>query len=417
MRKNIVSIDSVVLLLATLSVIKFVPAKPIVYPIVLLALMIYVFLDLMLRTEEDDSVYRYKFCIIICIIFLVAVLPCLHKISLRHHGERYDFAHDGGVLMTEEGVRSLLQGKNPYEEDYSGTALDEYYTAYKLDEIKSSLIRHYTYLPLTFVLPAPVSVLSKALIGWFDMRFVYLLMFIITLFILPKLADENQNKALLLITFAVNPFLTPFVASGRNDVFVLFWIILSVLFLVREKPRTASAFLGCACASKATAWFLVPFFLAYLLDKQDESISPTGKISFMMKQTYPLLVLFVVLVFPFLMWDFHSFTEDIFRWDVTYPLGGTPGFGFANLLLYAGYSKSDYFPFKYLQLILGIPLLLFLLKRQLRRNSINVMLVHYGLLSLTLLYFSRFLHDNYIGYVVSLICLGCFVTRGKQIPS
>jgi len=132
------------------------------------------------------------------------------------------------------------------------------------------------------------------------------------------------------------------------------------------------------------------------------------KVSFLIKQAYPLVLICVIFVFPFLMWDFNSFQEDIFNWDETYPLGGTPGFGFANLLLYMGYSKTDYFPFKYVQLILGLPLLYFLLKRQLQNNTIGVMLVNYGILSLTLLYFSRFLHDNYIGYVLSVLCLGFF---------
>ena len=134
-----------------------------------------------------------------------------------------------------------------------------------------------------------------------------------------------------------------------------------------------------------------------------------------MKRAYPLALIFVILVFPFLLWDFHSFQEDIFHWDEAYPMGGTPGFGFANLLLYAGYSKSDYFPFKYLQLLVGLPLLYFLLKGQLKNNTISRMLVNYGIFSLTLLYFSRFLHDNYIGYVFSILCLGFFA--GKRNDS
>ena len=413
MKNNIGSIDTVILFLATLSVIKFVPAKPIIYPILLLLLGIYIFIDLILTSRSEDSVYRHKLTIILFIISLLVVLPCLHKIFLRHNGKPYEFAHDGGVIQTEEAVKYFLNGKNPYRETYDRTALDEYYTVYKLDEIKGSILHHYTYLPLTFLLPVPFYVLSHAVIGWFDMRFIYLLMFITSLYFLPKLTNSNQNKALLLITFALNPFFTPFVASGRNEIFLLFWIILSIFCLMRDKPRTASAFLGFACASKVTAWFLIPFFLTYTLNKHTESMSLTQKVSFLFKQTYPLVLIFSILIFPFLMWDFHSFQEDIFHWDETYPLGGTPGFGFANLLLYMDYSKTDYFPFKYLQLILGLPLLYFLLKRQLQNNTISLMLVNYGILSFALLYFSRFLHDNYIGYVFAIFCLGVFANAGQ----
>lgn len=413
MKQNVISIDTVILFLATLSVITFIPAKLILYPILLLLLGIYILIDLILNTRGEDSVYRYKFTIIIFIVFLLAVIPCLHKISLRHNGKPYEFAHDGGVIQTEEAVKYVLDGKNPYHEDYYKTVLDEYYTEYKQDEIKQSLMHHYTYLPLTFLLPVPFYVLSQAAIGWFDMRFIYLLMFIISLYFLPKLTNSNQNKALFLITFALNPFFTPFVAGGRNEVFLLFWIILSIFFLMRDKPRTASAFLGFAGVTKPTAWFLIPFFLIYILNKHTESMSLKQKISFLIQQTYPLVLIFSIMIFPFLMWDFQSFQEDIFHWDETYPLGGTPGFGFANLLLYVGYSKTDYFPFKYVQLILGLPLLYVLLKRQLQNNTISLMLVNYGILSLTLLYFSRFLHDNYIGYVFSILCLG-FFTNARQ---
>jgi hypothetical protein len=412
-KNNILSIDTLILFLATLSVIKLVPAKVIAYPILLLLLGIYVLIDL-LNTRDEDTVYRYKFTVIILIVFLLAVVPCLHRISLRHHSKPHHFAHDGGVILTEEAVKYFLNGKNPYHEDYYGTALEDYYTVYKLGDIKNSVIQHYTYLPLTFILTLPFYVLSKAILGWFDMRFIYLLMFIIYLFILPKLTNSNQNKALLLTIFALNPFFTNFIAAGRNDVFLLFWIILSVFFLTLDKPRTASAFLGFACVSKLTAWCLIPFFLTYLLNKDSESVPLTQKISFLFKQAYPLVLIIIILILPFLIWDVHSFTEDIFNWDEAYPLGGTPGFGFANLMLYTGYSKSDYFPFKYLQLILGLPLLYFLIKRQLKNNTINLMLVNYGFLSLTLLYFSRFLHDNYIGYVFSIFCLAFFANKRNQ---
>lgn len=409
-KKNIISIDTLILFLATLSVIKLAPAKVIAYPILLLLLGIYVLIDL-LNTRGEDTVYRYKFAVIILIISLLAVVPCLHRISLRHHSEPHHFAHDGGVILTEEAVKYFLSGKNPYEEDYYGTALEDYYTVYKLGDIRNSVIQHYTYLPLTFILPLPFYILSKAILGWFDMRFIYLLMFILSLLILPRLTDSNQNKALLLTIFALNPLFTNFIATGRNDVFLLFWIILSVFFLTLDKPRTASAFLGFACVSKLTALCLIPFFLTYLLNKDSESVPFTQKISFVFKQAYPLVLIIVIFILPFLIWDVHSFREDILNWDEAYPLGGTPGFGFANLLLYTGYSKNDYFPFKYLQLILGLPLLYFLLKRQLKNNTINLMLVNYGFLSLTLLYFSRFLHDNYIGYGFSIFCLGFFANK------
>ncbi|OGL41543.1 MAG: hypothetical protein A3C43_00120 [Candidatus Schekmanbacteria bacterium RIFCSPHIGHO2_02_FULL_38_11] len=417
MKKNIISIDTIILFLATLSVIKFVPAeiRLVVHPIVIFLLGIYLLIDVMLNARENNISYlnTCKFIIIILIISLLAIIPCLHRISQRHNGNPYEFAHDGGVIQTEEAIKYFIKGENPYHEDYYNTILDEHYTVYKLDEIKNSLIHHYTYLPLTFLFPIPFYFLSKATIGWFDMRFIYILMFGLSLYTIPKLAIDFRSKALLLITISLNPFFTYFLADGRNEIFLLFWLLMSFLFLMRDRLKTASVFLGLACVSKPTAWFLIPFFITYIWGKNNESENLGKKLMFLLKNTYPFILIFLIFILPFLILDFHSFKEDIFNWDEAYPLGGTPGYGFSNLLLFIGYSKSDYFPFKYLQLITGLPLLYFLLRRQLKNNTINFMLISYGILSFVLLYFSRFLHDNYLGYVFSVLCLGFFLEERK----
>ncbi len=418
MKKNIISIDTILLFLATMSVIKFITGelRLIIQPIAIFLLVIYLLIDMMMNVREDNISYlnKCKFIIIILIISLLAIIPCLHRINARHNGKPYEFAHDGGVIQTEEAIKYFISGKNPYHEDYYNTVLDEHYTVYKLDEIKNSLIHHYTYLPLTFIFPLPFYLVSKGAIGWFDMRFIYILMFIFSLYILTKFTVNNQKKALLLIIFSLDPFLTYFLEEGRNDIFLLFWIILAIFYLKLDRLGTASTFLGLACVSKPTAWFLIPFFIAYILEKNNESKKIIAKTTFLIKQIYPFLFIFLIFILPFLIWDFSSFKEDVLNWDATYPLGGTPGFGFANLLLYVGYSKSDYFPFKYLQIIIGLPLLYFLLKKQLKNNTINFMLVNYGILSLALLYFSRFLHDNYIGYVFSILCIGFFLDQKKM---
>ena len=418
MNKKIISIDSIILFLATLSTIRFVPAqlRLLIYSIVLLLLGLYLLIDFNKNTSEKrkEHLSYYKFIIALLIIFFVAVLPCIHRIGERHNGKPYEFAHDGGVIQTEEAIKYFIKGKNPYHEDYYNTVLDEHYTVYKLDEIKNSLIHHYTYLPLTFIFPLPFYIISKAAIGWFDMRFIYILMFVLSLYIVTRLNQSTENKILLLITFSLNPFFTYFIADGRNEVFLLFWVILTLFFLIKKSFRTASVFLALACASKLTAWFLVPFFMVYIFGKNNNSESLKHKIISLLKNIYPFVLIFLVFLLPFLIWDFSSFIEDVFNWDKTYPLGGTPGFGFANFLLFIGYSRADYFPFNYLQLVIGLPVLYFLLKKQVKNNTTDSMLINYGILTFVLFYFARFFHDNYIGYILSILYLGFFLEQ-KEI--
>jgi hypothetical protein len=57
-------------------------------------------------------------------------------------------------------------------------------------------------------------------------------------------------------------------------------------------------------------------------------------------------------------------------------------------------------------LIVGLPLLVLLVRRQARENSPARAFWSYGLFLLAFFFFSRFLNENYLGYVTAVFALG-----------
>ena len=101
--------------------------------------------------------------------------------------------------------------------------------------------------------------------------------------------------------------------------------------------------------------------------------------------------------------DFRAFWSDIVAYNVglpgadNYPLGGTPGFGVANFLIYAGRVASlrDYFPFSVFYVLL-VPLGVLLARAQVHYPRVEWALVTGTAALVASLYFSRVVHPNYL---------------------
>jgi hypothetical protein len=102
--------------------------------------------------------------------------------------------------------------------------------------------------------------------------------------------------------------------------------------------------------------------------------------------------------------------DDVWRWSN----GTSPtayqiwGWGASNLVLAAGWVKSrfDYWPFWLPQLIIGLPLLVLLVRRQARENNPARAFWGYGLFLFVFFFFSRFLNENYLGYITAILAVG-----------
>src|SRR6185436_16844007 len=122
---------------------------------------------------------------------------------------------------------------------------------------------------------------------------------------------------------------------------------------------------------------------------------------------------FTVVVGPVAALDPRAFWGDIVVYNVglpggdNYPLGGTPGFGFANFLIYFGgvASLRDHVSFTPFYLLL-VPLGLLLLREQLRAGTASAAAVTGSVALLASVYFSRVVHPNYLILAAIMLPVG-----------
>jgi len=371
-------------------------------------LILYVFFDLWEGIGERGR-HRAKLALIVGIVFTAVVASSMFSVLLRHVTGPASFCHDGGVIQTEEATKYILAGKNPYVEEYVETPMAEWGLDYR------TALYHYPYLPWTFLFSAPFYVSSQALLGWYDERFVYLLLFVITLLVASRLVRDRVQRLCLVMVLGLNPIMGNDIIFGQNDVFVLAWVVFSVYLLKRGADTWSLAMLGLACASKPTAWFLVPFYLLYLVRRSGFSLrgEPKPLALFLLRRIAPIIAVLVLLLGPFALWDFDAMLDDVWRWssgtaEAPYQI---TGWGVANLVLGLELveSRLDYFPFWMPELLICVPLSVYLLWRQWKHNSVSSMLYHYAFLTLAFFYTSRFMNENYLGYLLAVLALAFFV--------
>lgn len=395
---------------------------PIALLLIVLALgclLLYLLVDEFVRAEAAR--YRVKLALICLIIGLTVFLPSLKLALLRQESGPASYSHDGGVIQTEVTIDYLLAGKNPYVEDYVDTPMAEW----GINEFRTALY-HYPYLPWTFIFSAPFKLLSDALLGWYDQRFVYLLLFALTLALLPRLAGGRRRTLLLVMLIGLNPIMGSDLIYGQNDSFVLAWIVLSLWLWQRGRNggsgwriASAAAF-GLACASKPTAWFLAPFYLLWVL-----ADSPAGRpqgwrgwLRAAFRVGWPALLVALLVIGPYLVWNPGALFDDVWKWsagtsDTAYQIWG---WGASNLTLALGWVKSRFavWPFWLPELLVGAPLMVALLVRQWRANTLARGLWSYALFLLAFFFVSRFLNENYLGYILAFLALGGTVVDARE---
>jgi len=372
-----------------------------------LLVAVYVILDVVGQGTDHDW-WRAKWAVAMAIVLCTVVAGSLFLIFLRHATTPASYTHDGGVIQTEEATKLILAGRNPYVEDYLNTPMADWGLDFK------SALYHYPYLPFTFLMSTPAYLLSQVALGWYDQRFLYLLMFLALLVLASASARGPVSKLSLVMILGLNPIMGSDIIYGMNDVFVLFWIVLTVYLLSKGRLSLSMVAFALACASKPTAWFLAPFLVIYLYGRVRRSEEPIlDNIWATVKSALPAALVFCVLILPFAAWDLGALVDDVWAWssgtaEVAYQIRG---WGFSNLVLALGLvsSRLDYFPFWALELLTCVPLLGFLVWWQFRRNNLSVALYSYGTLLLVFFYFSRFLNENYLGYIVAVFALAYFV--------
>jgi hypothetical protein len=128
------------------------------------------------------------------------------------------------------------------------------------------------------------------------------------------------------------------------------------------------------------------------------------------RRAIPVIVVFLLLVLPYVIWDLDALIDDVWRWssgtaEIPYQIRG---WGLANFVLALGLveDRLSYWPFWIPELLIALPLLLVTISRQMRHNGVNAACWGYGLLLFGFLFTSRFLNENYLGYILAFLALG-----------
>lgn len=386
----------------------------------------YALLDLALSEPRRS---RWKSWLLAAIVVTAVILPTTELILLRQGSGPASYTHDGGVIQTEATIRFLLDGKNPYTEDYTNTPMAEWgFSAYR------TALYHYPYLPWTFLFSAPAYLLGQAA-GFYDQRLIYLLLFVVMLWLARTLAPTKRAGLALVAVLALNPLMALDVIFGQNDVFVLAWLIIALAAWERWRQQRAAGnpgrwllpiaavSFGLACASKPTAWFMTPFFgLLLIYDAPERATGGWRRLwhalPLMLRRALPALVTFFVILVPYLVWDAWSMYDDVWRWSSGQGPTGYQiwGWGASNFVLAGGFVADRFgqWPFWVLQIALAAPVLIWFVTRQMRANTLANACWHYALFLFVFFYGSRFLNENYLGYILAFLAVGIFAGFADQ---
>lgn len=344
---------------------------------------------------------------------LLSIAPPLGFSMAVHARLPHADIHDGAV-QTEAALDFLAEGKNPYAQDYRETAFGEFPAS--VDPTRPNPAwEHYAYLPGSLLVSFPLYSVAKAFTGWYDQRLPHLAAFLLAAVAFAFAAERGEWRLFALITFAFHPLLIRGFIGGNNDLMTLAPVALSFLLLLKGKDRAAAVALGFALAMKQSAWLMAPFFIVFLFAKQPAAVSALQKVKGVVRTAWPALAVSAALVLPFFFWDTGAFIADTIRYPSgmvanNFPIGG---FSIAPLLVAGGAIRSvfDSYPFGIIQFFALAPLFVVLIRWQLRENTVERLAVSYGLALLVFWFLSRFLFDNYLGYVSAIFLFAFFARR------
>ncbi|MFH0829478.1 MAG: glycosyltransferase 87 family protein [Candidatus Kerfeldbacteria bacterium] len=347
-------------------------------------------------------------------VFLIGSLLGLQVIA-RNLSYPYLYLHDGAV-QTEDAIHALQKGNNPYGFNYSNGPFGAFPDAFSQATRENPAWKHYVYPPLQLVIGAPLDWLSRATVGFFDIRFLYLASFLLLIVSTIFLVKDSKKVPILLILLLFNPYFIQFFIAGFNDVFFLAWIALAAVLLQRKRMIAAAIVFGLAFASKQPALFIAPFFLTYVFVASDTKERVRKTITAALVSA----AVSVLIVGPFFIWSPSRFIDDTLRYATgsapqSYPISG---FGASSLMLSAGWIRSMWsaYPFWAWQIAIGIPALVFLMRWQKRSNSIARMLAAYSAFTFVMLFFSRYFNDSHLAMISVVLILSFAASASNDVP-
>ncbi|MDP3998138.1 MAG: glycosyltransferase 87 family protein [bacterium] len=375
------------------------------YGIIFSGILIYLLLDLKLKVISlKEKIYQLKLFTLLLLLILSLGSLMATSIITRHQRAPILNVHDI-VVQVESATRYLIQGKNPYAENYFGTPLEEWEYRELGNKVTNPALYHFVMPPFYLLLHVPFYFASKIYPHYFDARVVLLFLLVVTIFLTIKLLGPGEERLLFIMFLALNPANLNYFVEGRSDFFVFAFLFLSWFLLTKKKIALSGVALALAFGSKQSAWPIIPLFLAYVFfEKKEEIVS-------VIKALLPGILTTLVIFAPFIAWNFRAFGESAFLYlsggvANSYPVSG---YGFGMLLYQFGIIKDIHaaYPFFIWQFAIGLPLLIFLIHGQRKKNTVQKLIFSYGLFLFVFWYFSRYFNNNHLAYL-SMIFISAY---------
>ncbi|HSD27983.1 MAG TPA: glycosyltransferase family 87 protein, partial [Vicinamibacteria bacterium] len=275
---------------------------------------------------------------------LLVVLPSAAFVGMGAAVDR-PYGQDGGVVQLPLAIDKILSGESPYGADYSTTVLARQALASSFWEEwgGNPILHHHAYLPGTHLVMLPFHLAWRAAFGSFDPRAVTLLFYVLVAALAARLPGSAEARLAAAGVAALNPLVYWHQIFGANDLVFVAMVIGGVLLARAGRPVACGALLGLACATKQLAWPFAPFLLIALSGARSfRDLARATTWRALLPPLAATATVFLGVVLPVAALDFRAFWGDIVVYNVglpggdNYPLGGTPGFGFANYLVYFG---------------------------------------------------------------------------------
>jgi hypothetical protein len=355
----------------------------------------------------------------------LVVLPTLGFVALGWVTGR-PVGQDGGVVQLPLAMDRILSGDSPYGADYSDSMLGKQarVSAFWTVHGGNPILHHHAYLPGTHLVMMPAYLLLRGA-GLFDARLVTLLAYAVATLVAARLVTGSDARLAAAALVALNPLVYWPQQFGANDLVAGAFLLLSLRLAVTGRPGWAGTMMGLACATKQLAWPFAPFLLAHLSGARTlrEMFGAPARAR-MVRPAAAALGVFAAVVVPVAALDLRAFWSDVVVYNAglsagdNYPLGGTPGIGFANVIVYLGRvgglrEQFDFAPFH----LLLVPLGLLLLRSQLREGHAARVLTAGSAALLLFVYFARVAHPNYLILAAVALPLGFLMgeRRGADV--
>jgi hypothetical protein len=315
------------------------------------------------------------------------------------------------VLQLEAALRYVGSGKNPYKETYFGTPMESWHYSDDARDINPALY-HFVMPPWYLEFSYPFYFVSMRTLGYFDGR-MPLLFSVTGICIILFFFIRNKILARIsMILVVLAPLSTQYIIEGRSDMFVLFWLLLSLILLEKKKLFLSSVVFALAVLSKQTVWFMLPLFTFFLYIKSDYKIRP------MVIYILSGGIIIGICTIPFLVWDYRAFFDSVVFYLSGNTVHGYPvaGYGLGMILKEAGVIKNihDYYPFWIWQLAVGIPALIISAIYLRKHPSISALIFTHGITLFIFWYTSRYFNNSHMLYVTSLLLLSAVKKIDEQ---